>query len=93
MSTLGYASKITDSVEIGLEILSTLGEELPRSVSDSNIELQIQATREIFDELSVMDLLNYKMMTDKKKIIAMKFLRRLKVVCHQVNHALLVSDE
>ena len=93
MSTLGYASKISDSVEMGLNILSKLGEELPRSVSDDYIELQIKTTQAMLDELSVMDLLNYRMMMDKKKMMAMKFLRRLKVVCQQVNQTLLVSTK
>ncbi|KAL3783453.1 LOW QUALITY PROTEIN: hypothetical protein HJC23_008645 [Cyclotella cryptica] len=35
--------------------------------------------------MKLMDLLNYRMMTDKKKIMAMKFLRRLWVVIQQVH--------
>lgn len=92
MSPLCYASKIADSVEMGLDILSKLGEELPRSFSDEYIELQIKTTRAILDKMSPTDLLTYKMMTDKKKMMAMKFLRRLKEVTEQVNPNLLVSD-
>ncbi|KAL3793409.1 LOW QUALITY PROTEIN: hypothetical protein HJC23_001857 [Cyclotella cryptica] len=72
MSTLGYASQISDSVEMGLEIMSKLGEELPRTQARLN-------------EMSVIDLLNYRMMTDKKKIMSMKFLCRLYVAVLQVN--------
>eukprot|EP00804_Cyclotella_cryptica_P025420 CCRYP_017200-RA/>CCRYP_017200-RA protein AED:0.17 eAED:0.17 QI:0/0.83/0.57/1/0.83/0.71/7/325/1615 len=84
MSTLSYSS-ISDAVEMGLEIMSKLGEELPRSLSSDYIELQIKTRQSMLDEMSVMDLLNYRMMTDKKKIMAMKFLRRLWVVIQQVH--------
>ncbi|KAL3782019.1 hypothetical protein HJC23_003682 [Cyclotella cryptica] len=89
MSTMCYASKISDSVEMGCEILSKLGEELPRSYSDDNIELQIKTTQLMIDNISVMDLLAYRVMTDKTKIMAMKFLRRLKEVTEQVDPNLL----
>jgi hypothetical protein len=78
---------------MGLDILSKLGEELPRSFSDEYIELQIKTTQTMLDKISLTDLLTYKMMTNKKKMMAMKFLRRLKEVTEQVNPNLLVSDK
>ncbi|KAL3781862.1 hypothetical protein HJC23_005402 [Cyclotella cryptica] len=89
MSTLGYASRISDSVEMGLDIMKKLGEELPRSFSDNCTEDRIKTTHTMLDEISVTKLLNYRMMTDKKKMMAMKFLCRLASVTHQVHPNLL----
>eukprot|EP00804_Cyclotella_cryptica_P016343 CCRYP_009906-RA/>CCRYP_009906-RA protein AED:0.32 eAED:0.10 QI:0/0/0/1/0.83/0.85/7/0/895 len=89
MLTLSYTSKINDALQMGLEVMSKLGEELPGSFSYSYIELQIKTKQAMLNEMSLIDLLNYRMMTDKKKIMAMKFLRRLYVVAQQVNPNLL----
>eukprot|EP00804_Cyclotella_cryptica_P031040 CCRYP_013586-RA/>CCRYP_013586-RA protein AED:0.40 eAED:0.38 QI:0/0/0/1/0/0/3/0/254 len=70
MSTFGSTSKISDSVEMGLDIMAKLGEELPRSFSDHYTNLQIRSTQAMLDEISVVDLLNYRMMTDKRNFLS-----------------------
>ncbi|KAL3787692.1 hypothetical protein HJC23_012118 [Cyclotella cryptica] len=69
--------------------IKKLGEELPRSFSDDCTEDRIKTTHTMLDEISVTKLLNYRMMTDKKKMMAMKFLHRLASVTHQVHPNLL----
>jgi hypothetical protein len=91
MSTLGYASKISDSIAMGLSILAKLGEDLPRELSDTEVSIKADSTKSMLDELSVVDLLNYRMMMDTKKLMAMKFLRRLEHVIQQVKPNLQVS--
>lgn len=93
MSTLSYSSRIAEAVEMGLETLSKLGVDLPTTLSHAFIEMQIKTTQAMLEKRSVMELLNYRLMTDKKKIMAMKFLRRLYEVVQQVNPNLLVSDK
>lgn len=92
MSSLGYASKISDSLEMGLEILSKLDEKLPRTFPDQHIELQVKKTKAMLDDISVTNLLTYRMMRDQKKLTAMKFLRSMEPVIQQLNPNLLVSD-
>ena len=66
MSTLSYSSRIAEAVEMGLETLSKLGEDLPRTLSHAFIKMQIKTTQAMLEKIPVKDLLNYRFMSDKK---------------------------
>lgn len=88
MSSLAYASKIAESVESCLSILSELGEGLPRTISRDDAVKKISETLLILEGIADEDLLNYRRCTSRKKLMAMKFLAKLENACQEVNPAL-----
>eukprot|EP00804_Cyclotella_cryptica_P014030 CCRYP_002508-RA/>CCRYP_002508-RA protein AED:0.03 eAED:0.03 QI:1061/1/1/1/1/1/4/164/1320 len=85
MSSLANVSKISDAVTLGLSILSQLGYELPTSYSRSETMSLIKRAQKDLSAISDSDLLNYKRMTDKRHIMAMKCLSKLELPTLQVN--------
>jgi hypothetical protein len=88
MSSLAYASKIAESVENCLSILSELGEGLPRTISRDDAVKKINETLLILEGIADEDLLNYRRCTSRKKLMAMKFLAKLENACQEVIPAL-----
>jgi predicted ATPase len=88
MSSLTH-SMISESVEFGLQVLSTqLDVDIPRSASrEDTLKLIIQ-TKSMLHEISEETLLSYHVVTDVKKVMALKFLAKLESSCLQVNTAL-----
>ncbi|KAL7479423.1 hypothetical protein ACHAW6_005158, partial [Cyclotella cf. meneghiniana] len=81
-------SRITESVELGFRVLSNLGVDIPSSLSQGdslNLIIQTQSTLlEISDE----DFLSYRVLTDYKKVMAIKFLAKLENSIQQTNASL-----
>ncbi|KAL3799122.1 hypothetical protein HJC23_002250 [Cyclotella cryptica] len=88
MSSLAYASKIAESVENCLSILSELGEGLPRTISRDDAVKKINETLLILEGIADEDLLNYRRCTTRNKLMAMQFLAKLENACQEVNPAL-----
>ncbi|KAL3795154.1 hypothetical protein HJC23_007382 [Cyclotella cryptica] len=84
MSSLSYESKISESVELGFSILSQLGHELPTNYTPSETMSVIKQTLKDLSDLSDNDLQNYKKMTVKRHLMAMKCLAKLQLTTLQV---------
>jgi len=70
---LASSSRLADSIEQGLDILSKLG----IKVDGANVEACVQETEDILSAYTDDELLNSKQMTDPTMIMAMKFLGKL----------------
>ena len=88
ISALAFASKIDESVEMGLTVLSQLGEDIPSSLSKKETKFHIQQTQSMLSAFSDKDLLNYRFMTDSRKLFAMKFLAKLEVSLQMIKPAM-----
>jgi len=80
--SLAYSSKLPESVEKGLDILSQLGIELRGC--GSSVEDCVQETKDLLSAHTDDELLNTRRMTDPTKIMAMKFLGKLMVGMAQI---------
>jgi len=83
--TVLSTSSPADSLDLGLSIVSKLGEETPLSrVTEEALDLkQIQ---KIIEEVGDPEeyFLNYKIMNDTKKLTVMRFLSRIQAIAYQV---------
>eukprot|EP00986_Skeletonema_menzelii_P007042 scaffold2704_cov162-Skeletonema_menzelii.AAC.2 len=79
---LAYSSKLPESIEKGLDILSQLGIDL-RS-KKSSIEACVKETKYLLSFSSEDEILNMRRMTDPKLIMAMKFLGKLELGMTQI---------
>jgi len=79
VSSLFDASLMNEAIDKGFWVLSMLGINLPRPSSTDEILSLIEETRSTLRGLSDGALLNYKLMTDSTKIMAMKFLSRIEM--------------
>jgi predicted ATPase len=86
-SALAY-SKIHDSVQCCLTVLSQLGIGIPDSASRDDTLNLIYQTQSMLSIIADDSLLNYRLMTDFKKVMAMKFLAKLELSVLQTNPAL-----
>mmetsp|Transcript_14036 Transcript_14036/g.29534 ORF Transcript_14036/g.29534 Transcript_14036/m.29534 type:complete len:830 (+) Transcript_14036:1-2490(+) len=77
VSALSFAAKLPESIEKGTWILSQLGEDIPVSSLDSDIQMHVVQTRLMLNQFQDSDLLNYEVMTDRSKMMAMRFLAML----------------
>ncbi|KAL7536597.1 hypothetical protein ACHAWF_005522, partial [Thalassiosira exigua] len=82
---LAAENEIQKAVEKITLILSELGEELPEYFSDSMTKLSIELTRKTLHDFTDKELVEYKMMTDPSKVMAMKFLARLEILFQMTN--------
>jgi predicted ATPase len=85
MSSLLCAGKISEAVQKGLAIVSQLGEGIPINPSKDLLRKRIQQTQLQMRGLSEEDFLNYSIMTEFKKLMAMKFLARLQIMSFFIN--------
>eukprot|EP00804_Cyclotella_cryptica_P002686 CCRYP_009601-RA/>CCRYP_009601-RA protein AED:0.04 eAED:0.04 QI:400/1/1/1/0.8/0.66/6/302/1357 len=81
-------SRISESVEFGFKELSRLGVDIPSSVSRENTLKLILETKSMLDEISDDTLLNYRVLSDYKEVMAIKFLAKLEGSINQVNPSL-----
>jgi predicted ATPase len=88
ISSLAYASKVSESLEQCHNILSQLGEGIPRNPSIEALDQYIKQTQLLIRGVSENDILNYRLMTDKKKLVAMKFLAQLETITLMVKPSL-----
>ncbi|KAL3778655.1 hypothetical protein HJC23_008639 [Cyclotella cryptica] len=87
MSALTH-SRISESVQFGFRVLSQLGVHIPNSSSRDETMKLISQTKSSLDGISLETLLNYRILTDYKKDMAMKFLAKLENSVQQTNTSL-----
>ncbi|KAL3822933.1 hypothetical protein ACHAXA_011648 [Cyclostephanos tholiformis] len=78
VTALAYATQLPGSVAMAVTVLSQLGIELPES-SESDFKINIERTKVLLRGFADEDLVDYKIMSDPSKIMAMKFLARLEL--------------
>ncbi|KAL7480275.1 hypothetical protein ACHAW6_005968 [Cyclotella cf. meneghiniana] len=88
ISSLSYASKISEALEKGHVILSRLGEDIPINPSQNALDEEIQLTQSLIRGVSESDMFNYRLMTDKNKLEAMKFLAQLESITVMIKPSL-----
>ncbi|KAL7428984.1 hypothetical protein ACHAXM_001499 [Skeletonema potamos] len=81
--SLAYSSKLHESIEKGLEILSKLGIELKGHGSKS-MEACVRETKHLLSGYADDEILNTRRMTNPTMIMAMKFLRNLETGMMQI---------
>ncbi|KAL3792871.1 hypothetical protein HJC23_004796 [Cyclotella cryptica] len=81
-------SKVYDSVRYCLIVLSQLGVNIPESASRDDTLNLVTQTQSLLNSIADDTLLNYQVMADFKKIMAMKFLAKLELSVLQTNPAL-----
>lgn len=94
ISSLVYSGKMSEALEKGIGIVSRIGVGIPRDQSQAALDLLLTETLLLLNGFSEDDLLNYRMMDDRKNIMCMKFLARLELIAFFVNprlHHFLVS--
>ena len=77
VTALCYTSH-PESVKMATSVLSQLGIDLPES-AESDFKTKIERTKILLKGFTDQDLIEYKIMTDPSKIMAMKFLARLEL--------------
>ncbi|KAK1743977.1 putative AAA ATPase [Skeletonema marinoi] len=79
---LAFSSRLPESIEKGLDILSKLGFELRGD--ESSMEACVQETKSFLSGYTDNDILNTRRMTDPTTIIAMKFLGKMELGMTQI---------
>jgi hypothetical protein len=74
MLSLMHTSKISEALELGLGILSQLGEGISRNSAEDEFVEQRKRTQTMIAGVTEDDILSYRPMIDKRKQAAMKFL-------------------
>eukprot|EP00804_Cyclotella_cryptica_P019507 CCRYP_006660-RA/>CCRYP_006660-RA protein AED:0.11 eAED:0.11 QI:0/0/0/1/1/0.5/2/0/852 len=87
MSALTH-SMISESVTYGISILSKLDVDIPSSTPREDARWLILQTQSMLSDISDETLLSYRVMTDYRKVMAMKFLAKLEHSIQQVQPAL-----
>jgi len=72
-----YRSDVVAAVGCAKDALRNLGEEFPEDVTPDVLIHFIEETKELLDGMANEELINLKLMTDTKTIMAMKYLARL----------------
>ncbi|KAL3767422.1 hypothetical protein ACHAWO_010078 [Cyclotella atomus] len=90
MLSLMHTSKINEALELGLGILSQLGEGISRNSAEDDFVEQRKRTQTMIVGVTEDDILSYGPMIDTRKQAAMKFLASL-YVCFSSFYKLLVS--
>lgn len=85
MSSYANTSKISDSIQLGLSILTQLGCELPTTSTQRSTMALIKHTQQDLSTLPDNVLLNYKKMTNSRHIMAMKCLAKLEFPTLQIS--------
>lgn len=91
MTSLVVTSKLKDALDLGLAILSKLGEKFPTEPLKEQIEQETRDTLSMVTNLSDEAILNYRITGKAKKEAAMIFLAKLQYVAyflHPVLHHL-----
>jgi predicted ATPase len=85
MLSLFRAGKFSEAVEKGFAVVSQLGEGIPSNPSNDLLRKRIQQTQLQMIGVSGEDFLNYPVMTDFKRLMAIKFLARLQIMTFLIN--------
>ncbi|KAL7550489.1 hypothetical protein ACHAWF_013710 [Thalassiosira exigua] len=75
--SLVASSRVKESITKGVTVLSQLGEEFPVDTSEDNFNQHLQEVKAMLCHVGDEQLLNYRAMADRTKIMVMKFLARL----------------
>ena len=70
-----------EALELGLSIVSKLGEEIPSITEEA---LDLKQVKAMMGDISEDLFLNYGLMTDTKKLFAMRFLSRIQIVAYYI---------
>jgi tetratricopeptide (TPR) repeat protein len=76
--------RVAQSVDFGLDILAKLNVDIPNSSSDKKTLQLISQTQSMLQEIPDETILSYHILSDSKKIMAMKFLAKLENSLQQV---------
>jgi hypothetical protein len=85
MSSRACSSLISEALENGLEIVSQLGEEIPKTPTPDYVGQQIQYTLAITSGISH-EFVSNMVMVDTQKLALMRFLAKLSELSFFVNH-------
>lgn len=85
MTSLAYASKIVDALQLGLSILAQLGEVISANPTQAELDQQALSTTSLLVTCSLNDFLQYLTMTCFRKIAAMRILAKIQIIAHFVN--------
>ncbi|KAL7487783.1 hypothetical protein ACHAW6_013360 [Cyclotella cf. meneghiniana] len=84
ISSLTYSSKISEALKEGYTILSRLGEDIPNDLSMDALDQHIKQTQSLIRGVSENDILNYRLIKNKRTLAAMKFLAQLESITMMV---------
>ncbi|KAL3798700.1 hypothetical protein HJC23_004451 [Cyclotella cryptica] len=88
ISSLAYESKFSEAFEKGRDILLLLGEDISGDPSKEALNQHVQHTQSLLRGVSEDDILNYRLMSDNKKLEAMKFLAKMQTITVMVKPSL-----
>jgi predicted ATPase len=82
---LGAVGKVQESRDFGLKILLLLGEVFPAKPSMARCYIGLQTIRKRLKRKSTGSLLRLPLMTDRRKIAAVKMMNQLFTICLQLD--------
>jgi predicted ATPase len=88
MTSLGYGMKLDQALQSGLEILCQLGEGIPNYPTKAELDRNVQHTQSLIRGIGEDDILNYRLMTDTRKLYSLKFLGQLQIIAHTIQPSL-----
>ena len=88
ISSQALTSKAPEALDRGLDVVSQLGETIPRRPSQFMLDQQMEQTLAITRGMTRENLLNYRIMEDVQKLAAMRILIKLQGAAFFVNHIL-----
>ena len=77
ISSLADANQLPEAIEKSILVLEELGEELPESYLESETKYHIEQTKAMLEQFTDQQLVEYKIMEDPSKLMAMKFYAKL----------------
>jgi hypothetical protein len=92
MTSLAYASKISNSITMGFNILAQLGHQLPTNLSKLDILSRFKQTQIRLGKISDETLVNYRPMTDNRHLQAKNVLAKMELILYQVKPDLQLID-
>eukprot|EP00956_Cyclotella_meneghiniana_P001104 scaffold1292_cov71-Cyclotella_meneghiniana.AAC.4 len=75
----------TKALELGLSIVSKLGEEIPIVTAEA---LDLKQVQSVVEGIPLEHFLNYEMMSNTKKLIVMRFLSRIQIIAYHAKPSL-----
>ncbi|KAL3799295.1 hypothetical protein HJC23_013020 [Cyclotella cryptica] len=79
---------LSEALEKGCDILSRIGDHIPRNPSNEDLDHHIRKTQSLIRGITENDILNYSHMTDTNKLDAMRFLAQLEIITVMVKPTL-----
>lgn len=79
VSVLASASKVNESIEKGVSVLSQMGERFPDQIAEGDVLSYLKETQEVLCDVTDEQLLNCKAMTDQVAMMKMSFLSNVEI--------------